>query len=314
MTIGPAGRADVVVLGEALWDLFPVRAGEPLATRRLDLRRPGGGPANAARTLARLGIGVRFLGAVGRDPLGDGLVEAFRAAGVGVESIVRVPARTGIAFVDLAEDGSRRFVSYRSAGADFALDREAVLAARGALACRWLLLGSSAFAREPNASAAIEAIALSRAQGAKIALDLNVYPHLWERPLSALDPLLLDADLVKTSAADRKALDLDAESLAARRGGKLTVATSGPAGATCWSDGDRIVIPPRPARAIDPTGAGDAFVAGLLAGLVVEESLEGSLALAAELGARATEAIGATDALEDLAVERARLAERRAED
>ena len=54
-------RAEVVVVGEALWDLFPARVGERIRTRNIEVRHVGGAPANVARTLARLGLDVALV-------------------------------------------------------------------------------------------------------------------------------------------------------------------------------------------------------------------------------------------------------------
>lgn len=316
-----ARAREVVVLGEALWDLFPARAGDALRTRKTEVRHVGGAPANVACTLARLGIDVALIAAVGDDELGRGLVDRIRDAGVDVSGVVTVPARTGVTFVDLGADGARRFLPYRAPSADMLLPADAIAPER--LRTRWLHVGSSSFARPPARDATLRALEIARANDARVSIDLNVYPHLWPRdvdPARALSDVIETADLVKASEADLRALGLGeghdgARRLHARRPARITLVTLGASGAlACF--GDHVSeAPARRVKVVDETGAGDAFVAGALSTLV-RAGLDGdrvrtsaaALRLGNELGARAVRRIGSTTALSDLGRAREALA------
>lgn len=290
--------ADVIVVGEALWDVFPARAFESLRTRRREVRHPGGAPANVARVLARLGVASAFVGALGIDALGDGLVDALADDGVDVTHVARVRARTGVTFVDLRSDGTCAFLPYRSPSADQLLEPAHVPPLR----CSWLHLGSSSFARAPAREAALRAVEIAREQGARVSLDLNVYPHLWSEPV--LDRLPA-ADLLKASDDDLRALGLPlgtegARALHAHRPDRITIVTHGADGLIALDGAREIVLRGRRRRVVDPTGAGDAFTAGVLASLVHGATLDRALRVGAELGARVVGRLGATAGLGDL--------------
>lgn len=313
---------EIAVFGEALWDLVPARRGETLRARRLERRCLGGAPANVAVTLARLGLDVSIVTAVGADALGEALRDELSGAGVDVAAVVSLPARTGVTFVDVIDVNdvvgagvAPRFLPYRAPSADMLLAPEAIERLDMA-ATRWLHLGSSSFARAPVADAA--RAALARAAGARVSIDLNVYRHAWPKDALVADALadvIAGAAVLKASEADLEALGLDARALHARRPEGITVVTRAERGAWArWGSLELDVPAARARRVVDPTGAGDAFMAGLLAVLVRDPAgdrgavLRAAIELGSRLGARAVSAIGATTALVDLARERERLA------
>lgn len=300
----------IVCFGEALVDLYAMPRGASVEDAERFDPRLGGAPANVAIALGRMGIGARFVGAVGRDGHGARLVEGLRAAGVDVRCVARRAERTGITFVRVAQDGERSFLFYRGGGADYALDVDALRAGVDPLGgARWILFGSSAFVAEPLATAARWLLSEALARGVSVVADLNVRAHLWRDPAAlnvAVETLLGAARVVKASDDDLVAMGIEpaVDALLARtRGDALGVVTRGARG---WSagrgarrwDGEAV-----PAESIDATGAGDAFVAGLLAGLRDAADLddpariEAALHAAGALGARAVTAMGATDAV-----------------
>ncbi len=312
---------EIVVLGEALWDLFPARLGDSLRARRVDVRHVGGAPANVACTLARLGVDVTMIGAVGDDELGRGLVDAIRDAGVDVTGITTVAARTGITFVDLAEGGARRFVPYRTPSADMLLAADAIDPAL--LRAGWLHVGSSSFALSSARDATRRAMELARAHGARVSIDLNLYRHLWPAdvdPARELADVIETAEVVKASEADLRALGLAADAegarqLHARRPDRITIATFGAAGALAMAGDLALEVPARRAKVVDETGAGDAFMAGALAILLradedgeLRATLTAAVRLGADLGARVVRRMGSTAGLGDLGRAREALA------
>jgi fructokinase len=291
---------EITVLGEALWDLYPASAGDDLRTRRTEHRCIGGAPANVACTLARLGIDVAMIAAVGDDPLGDGLRDELCDAGVDISNVMTVRARTGITFVELVH-GVPRFVPFRSPSADMLLPREAVPEHVG-----WLHLGSSSFA---TARAATE-LAVQRAK--VVSIDLNIYPFLFRKGVEGLGEIIAKANVLKASDSDLRALGLSpdragAAALHARRRARITIATFGGEGALAFSGDTAVEHAANHEPVVDASGAGDAFTAGVLAALGRGRPLDEALQLGARLGARAVTAIGSTTALRDLTAERAAL-------
>ena len=312
-----SSRREIAVFGEAIWDLFPARAGEPIGTRRTDVRHGGGAPANVARTLARLGLDVALVTAVGDDALGQGMLAELADAGVSTAYVQRLAARTAVTFVDVDRDGGRSFLFYRHPSADMTLAPS--MLDRRAFAARWLHVGSSTLARSPARETTLRALALARAHGARLSVDLNARPHLWpsRRALVRETAALVErADLLKVSEEDLAALGLaptveGARRLHRRRGVAVTLFTLGARGAVgLW--GDLVIEVPAPkVRAVDVTGAGDAFTAGALATFARGDRrdlddagrralLGRTLTLGCALGARAVTRLGATDALRKL--------------
>lgn len=304
--------SEVVVFGEAIWDLFPRRAGESVATRAVDVRHPGGAPANVARTLARLGIATSLVTALGEDALGDGLLTRLRDDGVSVEHVVRLPARTAVTFVDVARDGARSFLFYRYPSADMQLE-SSMLDAR-AFTAAWLHLGTSSLARSPSREATRRALELALAAGARISIDVNARRHLWpstEELVCEAMPIVERADVVKVSEEDLGLLGFSPDveggrALHARRGDGITCLTLAERGAVAWW-GNTFYREKAPrARTVDVTGAGDAFVAGALSTIVRgdpthrEALLRRALSIGCTLGSRAVTRLGATTALRDL--------------
>jgi fructokinase len=271
-------KPDVVLFGEVLWDFFEIAPGT-------FERSIGGASANAAVVLARCGLSSAVVGALGDDGFGDALVSALDAEGVDTRAIARLRARTGIVFVTRGNDGEPRFANYRAASADRLITRAHVLRATPAAA--WAVVSSSA--AQPAAVFARRALAL----GASLAVDVNARPHLASsrRALQdAVAEMVADAALVKASASDLDALTRQASRagdeasalrwLRARAPNATIVITRGSGPATCTGPHGRVELPaiaPR-ARVRDATGAGDAFLAGVLAVLVRRGARPGSAA------------------------------------
>ncbi len=272
-----------VVIGESLIDLLETRIGGELVYRPA----VGGAPLNVAVGLAGLGGRAEFVGSVGDDAFGRRIRAFLRERGVGDGGVVTVDAPTTLAVT--AFDGTEpdfHFYgeprSYGLLGPD-GLDPELV---RGASA---LYCGSIALLAEPVLAAARRAWAIA---GPFRAFDPNVRPSLLPRPAvlrQVTEEFAATADLVKLSAADAAALYDAPPRAAAERlvaaGAGAVVATLGPDGALVAHGGQLAVVAGIPAHAVDTTGAGDATMAALLAGVLadgVPDGLAGWVALTGE--------------------------------
>jgi fructokinase len=132
---------DVICFGEILWDIFEARprGSDPIA--RTFRRELGGAPANVATGLARLGVRAAVVGGVGRDRFGDALVAHLRQDHVDVRFVLKLPNRTGLAFVTPGARGEPAFLFYRHESADISLRAEHIAPAMGR--ARWVLVGTS---------------------------------------------------------------------------------------------------------------------------------------------------------------------------
>jgi fructokinase len=276
----------VVCLGEALIDFVADTAGVSLAECPGFRKAPGGAPANVAVGLARLGVPAVFVGKVGDDPFGRFLRDTFAAAGVDTATmLLSGEARTGLAFVSLMKNGERDFMFYRHPSADMLLRWEEIPDSLFAGA-RVLHHGSITLIGEPSRTATIVAAARAREAGCLVSYDVNLRLPLWESEAAAREAILdglAGVHIVKVSEEEGEFLfgcptpeETAAKLLLA--GARLAVVTRGAAGAYCrwWWKGrlQELSAPGHTIDAVDTTGAGDGFVAALLAGILTQPELE----------------------------------------
>jgi fructokinase len=266
---------DVLSFGEALVDFFPERTGVPLNECDVFHRQLGGAPANVAVGLARLGARVGLMTLVGPDAFGTFVRERLAAEGVDIRGVgVHRTAKTGVTFVSVAANGDRSFLFFRHPSADqmiAAHDVDEALLARA----RVVHVGSSTLAREPSRTATLKAIAAARRAGCIVSCDPNWRPHLWENPAEAapmLRSLVAQCDIVKISDDELAPLtgvtDAEAGAHALRAlGCPLVVVTLGARGCYVESAAGHDWLPGERVEVVDSTGAGDGFVAGVLATL-----------------------------------------------
>ncbi|WP_318592193.1 aminoimidazole riboside kinase [Enterobacter asburiae] len=285
------------VLGDAVVDLLPDGEG------RL-LQCPGGAPANVAVGIARLGGQSAFIGRVGDDPFGRFMAKTLADEKVEVKSMRLDPAhRTSTVVVDLDDQGERSFTFMVRPSADLFLESADLPTFS---AGEWLHVCSIALSAEPSRSATFEAMAAIREAGGYVSFDPNIRPDLWpdENALRrCLEQALQSADVVKLSVEELAFLtgnvevNVGLDALMARCPARLVLVTQGKEGVIAWHDGAVKHYPATPVECVDTTGAGDAFVAGLLYGLAAGQDLTPVIALAQRCGALATTAKGAMTAL-----------------
>ncbi|XUM28400.1 aminoimidazole riboside kinase [Enterobacter asburiae] len=285
------------VLGDAVVDLLPDGEG------RL-LQCPGGAPANVAVGIARLGGQSALIGRVGDDPFGRFMAKTLADEKVDVKSMRLDPAhRTSTVVVDLDDQGERSFTFMVRPSADLFLESADLPTFS---AGEWLHVCSIALSAEPSRSATFEAMAAIREAGGYVSFDPNIRPDLWpdENALRrCLEQALQSADVVKLSVEELAFLtgnvevNVGLDALMARCPARLVLVTQGKEGVIAWHDGAVKHYPATPVECVDTTGAGDAFVAGLLYGLAAGQDLTPVIALAQRCGALATTAKGAMTAL-----------------
>jgi fructokinase len=223
---------------------------------------------------------------------------------VDVKSMRLDPAhRTSTVVVDLDDQGERSFTFMVRPSADLFLESADLPTFS---AGEWLHVCSIALSAEPSRSATFEAMAAIREAGGYVSFDPNIRPDLWpdENALRrCLEQALQSADVVKLSIEELAFLtgnvevNVGLDALMARCPARLVLVTQGKEGVIAWHDGTVKHYPATPVECVDTTGAGDAFVAGLLYGLAAGQDLTPVIALAQRCGALATTAKGAMTAL-----------------
>lgn len=223
----------------------------------------GGKGANQAVAAARLGVPVRFIGAVGRDQAGDAVLTNLRHAGVEVSSVARVAAPTGVALITVDPAGENTIVVAPGANVTLA----------GPFDCK---PGDFVLTQLEIPVAAVTALLES---GARVIV--NVAPP---RDLPTI--LLARSTAVIANETEAAALDL--------RTIPVAVVTRGAAGADLYRLGELIArARPPQVDVVDAVGAGDTFCAAFAVRLLAGDDPAVALRYAVVAGALATRAPGA---------------------
>ena len=289
----------LVTLGETMALLASPEIGRlrDMTSLRLSI---GGSESNVAIGAARLGQSAAWIGRVGDDEFGQMILATLRREGVDVTAAVTDPAApTAIMLKERRTAEVVRVSYYRKdyAGSRLSpedLDEELIGSAR-VLHVTGITLGLSESAR----AAAYAAVETARARGVLVSFDFNYRSALWTRAEAASEfrDMSSRADLIFAGEDELAVVDGDAGTIEVAR--KLAAETNrqvvikrGELGAMCvtW-DG----IHEQPAvrvRAIDSVGAGDAFVAGYLTGLLAGADMTERLRQACAAGAFAVTVIG----------------------
>jgi sugar/nucleoside kinase (ribokinase family) len=270
---------DVLSVGEVLIDWVSAERGATLTSAATFHPAPGGAPANVAVGLSRLGIKTGFAGRVARDAWGDRLLELLSAEGVDMSGVVRdAEADTRMAYVLLDEAGERHLAAFSKQAADarMTVDEVEAIALDGATI---VYLSSMLQARSPSREAFQRMVAKAKAAGALLVYDPNYRPVLWEdadHARASLEEAAHAADLLKLGTEELAFLTgtphLREGIVKAweRFDPALLVVTDGPMGCFWKNGAGEGHVQAIPVPVVDPTGAGDGFVAGLLAGLAEE--------------------------------------------
>lgn len=301
----------VVCLGELLVHFLPRSSGTVLAEAETFERSAGGAAANVAAAVARLGGKVRLIGKVGDDPFGRFLHTVLADCGVEPALLFSDEAPTGLAFEALRKDGERDFLFYGNPPADRLLRKEEILDdwLRDAAVVHF---GSQLLIADPARSATVDAARRARVSGAAVSYDPNIRLSLWPSADYARRTILDQlpyADIVKVSDEEIAFLYGDVEPEEGARlmlgyGPRCIVITSGKSGCRMFTRQGERDVPGFPAPAVDPAGAGDAFVGGLLWRLADARSQVPSLLQLLEEPQFAEEACRFGNAVGSLAVRR----------
>ena len=270
--------AEVVCVGDLLIDFVPTVTGTGLVDAPAFQKAPGGAAANVAVGLARLGVPSAFVGMVGDDPFGHFLADTLAGAGVDVAPLrFTAAARTALAFVSLRADGEREFMFYRHPSADMMFTPDAVDTA-AIDAARLLHFDSISLASENPRTASLFAADQAILAARLVSYDVNLRLPLWPDAETARDGIragLAKAQVVKLSDDALEFMTGRRDPEAVRDalwhdGLRLVTVTRGSAGSTWLTPTGRGDAASFPVAAVDTTGAGDGFMAGLLAGILRE--------------------------------------------
>ncbi len=272
-------RFDVVCLGELMVDF--IASGQQRLAEAIQFRRyPGGSAGNVAAGVSRLGKTACIVTRLGTDPFGDFLLETMQTLNVGTASVSRDPKRrTGIAFISLNAQRVPEYVFFRHPCANTYLARQHV-PLRTLRNAHVLYTSSMALVAKPLRTTCFSAVHYARRAGVQVAFDVNLRASLWRTSSEAqweIRRLLRLVDILKIDVRELEFVLHNSRAQNARWEAifdyapnlRLLALTDGRKGSILASSRtvyERIAAAKVPEeRVVDTTGAGDAYMAALLA-------------------------------------------------
>ena len=260
----------------------------------------GGCALSTASALVRLGMTTALCGCVGDDLLGGVMIREAEARGVDTSGVRLTDVLTSASVVLDASDGERTFL--HNPGASGALTAEDVERRLEAGAAGWLHIGGALVLPAMDGEPMARLLKGARGRGLPTSLDPVDDPTgAWDRlhpslaHLSAICPNLTEARGITGQEAPE-----DCAAWLLDRGVKRVAIKLGRQGAYAADARAAAYVEPFQVEARDETGAGDAFAAGLIYGLLQEWPLEEAVRLGNAVGAISTTGIGASTALPSL--------------
>lgn len=256
--------------------------------------RIAGAESNVAIALARLGVGARWISRLGEDELGDLVLATLEAEGVDIGYVRRVPARPTALFFKVRRDGSSEPRYYRSgsAASELAVGDAPPDALEG---IELVHLTGITMALSPSArSFCVDLARRAHDAGIPVVFDPNWRGDLWPTPhgaAAAFAEILPLVDWVLCGRAEAELLGYGREpetaaSALRAAGATAAVVRTGREGALLSMDGRPTLLPPpRLIEVVDEIGAGDAFAAGFIFGLLDGRDPEAAVTCAHELAA-----------------------------
>lgn len=290
---------DVACLGILVADIFvePVdllpRPGELKTTDRL-LFGTGGCAANVANSLRRLDRNVCVIGKIGRDSLGAFVVSCLRENGVVTEHIQRSARPTSATVILNVRGEDRRYLHCIGANGEFSaadFNLEVLKSARLLYVGGYLAM--PAFGPDDLA----RVLRYAKSEGLTTVLDV-VIPSGMRDARAAVVPVLPYTDYFLPNVDEGRVLTGEedacrqATALARYNPSGVIIITQGAQGSTAWRQGEIVETPAFRMQAVDESGAGDAFAAGLIVGILERWPFDSVLRFASAIGGSCTRELG----------------------
>jgi sugar/nucleoside kinase (ribokinase family) len=264
----------LVCIGLATLDSIFALPRHPAADDRVvanELAVAGGGPAaTAAVALARLGVEVAFVGAVGDDATGAAIRDGLASEGVDVSHLAVVAGARSPQSSILIGDGGRAIVHYPGSLPALVLNDEIRDLCRGA---DWVHVDHAGYAAAPR--------------DARLSIDGG-------NPIPGLD---LDGVALYAPTQEGLGRDFGTGEAALAAGAQLVVVTRGADGSVAYTGDEVVDVPAQPVDAVSTLGAGDVFHGAILAALVRERPLADALAFANRAAALSCRALDGRSAI-----------------
>jgi 5-dehydro-2-deoxygluconokinase len=305
-------RFDTLHMGRSCIDLYSNDSGAPFSEIRSFGAYVGGSPTNMSVGVRRLGHATALLTAVGADPVGEFVLAFLRAEGVETGYIpVKQGRRTSAVLLGIQPPDMFPLVYYRENCADIQLTIDDVIASP-ITDCRVFEFAGTNLSREPSLSSTLFACEAARDAGATVVFDVDFRPDQWTDPRSfgvVVRSALHVVDIVIGTRDELNAIMIASSSQMELRDSAVSdtrvsgeveraveVLHAGGVPVVIEKTGSRgcrihrvncapVDVPGFPVPVVNILGAGDAFGAGFLSGLLNGESLERAARLGNACGA-----------------------------
>ncbi|MBO8126359.1 MAG: carbohydrate kinase family protein [Firmicutes bacterium] len=256
------------------------------------LPRVAGGAGNTAQALGSLGVSALAVGAVGDDAYGQEIIKTLTGLNLDVSLLKQVKgSQTGIGFTILKEDGERSFLTYLGVLADYQ-DSDLLAALPKVQEADIVLFAGYNLLPALTTFGLEKFFAGVKKAGATLLFDTGWDVNDWRGDaIAKVERLLPYVDIFLPNLAEARAISQVAGDLPAigRRlvdlGTKSVVIKLGPEGAAYYDRENEILAKGVKVKAVDTTGAGDSFNAGVIYGLLKEWSPDKYLDFANRLAA-----------------------------
>lgn len=272
-----------VVVGRVGIDFSPEPAGIGIEDATSMMVAMGGSSANIAAGLVKFGAKAALVTRVSDDAIGRYCVNQLNHYGVDATHVRPIAGefRNSLAVYETRVK-DHNSVIYRNGAADFQMSVEDVQAIDytqyGAL-----ITAGTVFAAEPSRSAAFRAFELAKAAGLPVIFDVDYRPYSWPSPEVAAEVLSKAGAMADMIVANDEEFGFMAGGIEkglakarelARTSASIVIYKMGHLGAVTFVNGTETQTGIYPVKAVKPTGAGDSFMAGLVASLAENRPLQ----------------------------------------
>ncbi|WP_448821208.1 ribokinase [Cetobacterium sp.] len=291
----------IVVIGSINMDLVTIcerapRGGETLLGKKF-MQIPGGKGANQAVAMGKMKSPVSMLGKIGREGMGDILLDSMKKDGIDISNIEYCDETTGIAKIIVEENGQNRIIVVP--GANYEVDSSYIDRHLDAIKNCDILV--------TQLEIPIETVKYSL----KKAKEFGKITILNPAPATKLDEeIILNSDYIipnetelellsEMSITDEKSV-INAADVLLKKGVKGLIVTLGSKGCMYISKVERKAFPAYRVKAIDTTAAGDSFIGGFVNGLASGLNFEESIDRGTKVAAISVTRIGAQTSIPTL--------------
>lgn len=293
LEISKTKSLDVAVMGRATIDIYANELGSLVDAKSFN-KYIGGSAANTAVALSRLGLDIGYLGKVSSDPLGEFILKYLKNENIDISNIKRARKgiNSGITIGEIYEDSCNCYM-YRDNCADLHIEPcdidESYISK-----FKILLISGTSLSRSPARESVFYAIKLAKRNGTRVFLDIDFRENTWENLDKASIYLTLAAnqadviigtkkeyevmtnlfynEIVSSSETAKQLIDL---------GSKVVVIKNGEKGSEVYSAEGLHKGGIFPTEVLKTFGAGDAYAAGLIYGILNNSPIDDTLKFAA---------------------------------